>query len=364
MLKLLAKTLGYDFYQQHAGLFLVVFYLLFGAVEGSQLISYHYALLKAICSSPIVWLLLFALWILYAIKCFLFIKRKSSLPSFFFVREVGKLKPLKQHIIWIGVYVFMLMPILAYALLMMYVSIRFGYYFTLFSTPVGVFLLVCLPTLLTVDSLNNEFKQRKRILGLKLIKIKKPFWSWPLFYLLHQQPLMLFVCKIASLLSLKAILWVFADIGDDIRVLVIAAFAAMLSHAVIIFNLIKFNAFYLSFSRTLQHGVLRKLSNWLVVLVVLLLPEITLLTWLLHFDLLPILAIVIFCVAIIFSLLTMVYLLSANMERYLKFLLFFFFITMMAILSGYYFAFSLILLACTAIVAVVYYPKIDLRDFA
>jgi hypothetical protein len=364
MLKLLVKTLGYDFYQQHAGLFLVVFYLLFGAVEGSQLISYHFALLKAICSSPVVWLLVLALWILYAIKCFLFIKRKFSLSSFLFIREVARVKLVQQHRVWIKIYAFMLLPILAYAAIMIYVSVRFSYYFTLFGTLVGIFSLLLIPTVLTVKNLNNDFKPVEKLSDIHILKIKKPFWSWPLFYLLNQQPLMLFACKIASLLSLKAILWVFADVGDDIRVLVIAAFAAMLSHAIIIFNLIKFDAFYLSFSRTLQHGILRKLGNWLVVLVVLLLPEIALLTWLLHFDLLPLLAIVVFCIAMIFSLLTMVYLLSANMERYLKFLLFFFFITMMAILFGYYFAFSLCLLIGILLIAVIYYPKIDLKDFA
>lgn len=364
MLKLLIKTIGYDFYQQHAGLFLVVFYLLFGAVEGSQLISYHFALLKAICSSPIIWVLVFIVWTLYAIKCFLFIKQKSSLHSFFFIREIAKLKVIEQYKVWMRLYAFILIPILAYAILMMYIAIRFSYYFTLFATLIGFFLLLFLPTFLTVSGFNNDFKPVGKSFGSNIIKIKKPFWSWPLFYLLHQQPLMFFACKMVSILSLKAVLWIFADVGTDIRVLLIAMFAAILSHAVLIFHLIKFDAFYLSFARAIKYGIPQKLGNWLLILVVLLLPEIALLTWIIHFDLLQLLEIVIFCIAMLFSLLTMVYVLRGMIERYIKYLLFFFFITMLAILAGYYIVFSLSLLACSIAIIVRYFTKIDFRDFA
>ena len=364
MLKLLIKTIGVSFYEQHAGLFLVVCYLLFGAVEGSQLISYHFALLIAICSSPLVWLIVFLVWIVYAIKCYLFVRQKLALPTFSFAVEVTKIKVVKQNNVWLKVYIFMLMPILSYAVLILYISIQYHYFFSFFATLIGVLLLLVMLSFLTFKSNNYNFNPVKNWVSTSWIKINKPFWSWPLFYLFHQQPLMLFACKLISLLAFKSILWVFADVGNDIRVFLTAILAVVLSHAILIFNWVKFDAAYLSFVSSLKISSFKRVSYWLIVLMILLVPELTILTWLTRFDVTQILVAVVFCMSTLFTLFTLVYVLKADMERYMKFILFFFFITMLAILAGYYLIFSVVLLFVSILTFMVYYPKIDLKEIA
>ncbi len=270
MLKLLNKTIGLSFYEQHAGLFLVICYLLFGAVEGSQLISYHHALLMAIFSSPLVWLIVFTVWIAYSLKCYLFVKQKLALPTFKFAAELTKVKLISQHQIWCKVYAFMLMPILSYALLILYTSIRHQYFFSFFATLIGLSAISAMLSFLTVKSSNYNFNPVKPWVKLGLLKTKKPFWSWPLFYLLNEQPVLLFVCKLVSLLAFKSILWVFADVGNDIRVFLTAMLAVVLSHAVLLVNWAKFDASYLSFARTLEITPIKRLSYWLIVLLILL----------------------------------------------------------------------------------------------
>ncbi|MES2652092.1 MAG: hypothetical protein V4663_10145 [Bacteroidota bacterium] len=362
MLKLLIKTIGVAFYEQHAGLFLVICYLLFGAVEGSQLISYHHALLIAICSSPIVWLVIFLLWIVYSIKCYLFVKQKLELPTFTFTTELSKIKKGSQLQIWLKVYVFMLMPILSYSLLILYISIRHHYFFSFFATLIGVMILFTALSFLTFKNTNYNFNPAKNWINAISFKINKPFWSWPLFYLFNEQPLMLFACKLTSLLAFKSILWVFADVGNDIRVFLTAMLAVVLSHAILIFNWAKFDATYLSFARSLNLTMLKRLSYWLIVLVILIIPELGLFAWLVGFDVIDVMLAALFCTATLFALFTLVYLLKVNMERYMKYLLFFFFITMLVILAGYYLAFSVGLLFSSILIFVNYYPKIDLKD--
>lgn len=364
MLKFLIKTIGVSFYEQHAGLLLVVCYLLFGAVEGSQLISYHFALLISICSSPIVWLIIFLVWIVYAIKCYLFVKHKLALPTFNFAVEVTKLRVVKQHNIWLKVYAFMLMPILSYAALILYISIRYHYFFSLFATLIGILILLFALSFLTFKSNNYNFNPVKNWGNTRWIKINKPFWSWPLFYLFYEQPLMLFACKLVSLLTFKSILWVFADVGNDIRVFLMAMLAVVLSHAILIFNWVKFDATYLSFVRNLKISLFKRLTYWLIVLLILLIPELGLLTWLTRFDVTQIFMAVVFCMSTLFALFTLVYVLKANMERYMKHMLFFFFATMLAILAGYYLIFSIALLFVSILIFMVYYSKIDAKDIA
>ena len=362
MLKLLIKTIGVSFYEQHAGLFLVVCYLLFGAVEGSQLVSYHFALLISICSSPIVWLIIFLVWIVYAIKCYLFVKQKLALPTFNFAVEVTKLRAVGQHNIWLKVYAFMLMPILSYAALILYISIKYHYFFSLFATLIGILILFLALSFLTFKSNNYNFNPSKNWVNTSWIKINKPFWSWPLFYLFYEQPLMLFACKLVSLLAFKSILWVFADVGNDIRVFLTAMLAVVLSHAILIFNWVKFDAAYLSFVKNLRISSFKRSTYWLIVLMILVIPELTLLIWLTRFDVAQIFMSVVFCMSTLFTLLTLVQVLKTDMERYMKFLLFFFFITMLVILAGYYLIFSVALLFVSILIFMVYYMKIDLKE--
>ncbi|RYG17359.1 MAG: hypothetical protein EOO07_11270 [Chitinophagaceae bacterium] len=344
MLKLLHKTIGVAFFTQHAGLFLVICYLLFGAVEGSQLIPYHYALLMAICSSPLIWMIVFLLWVVYSVKCYLFVKQKLDLRNFTFSTELTKIKKNHQIRIWLKVYAFMLMPIIGYAVLMLVIAVRNQYIFSFFATLVGLTTLLISLSFLTFKSTNYNFNPKKNFVVQGLFELRKPFWSWPLFYLVHEQPLMLFACKFVSLLAFKAILWVFADLGNDIKVLLTAMLAVVLSHAVLLVNWVKFDVTYLSFVQSLPISIGRRLRYWLMVIFTVLVPELGLCAWTTHLNMPQIGGIMLFGTSTLFALFILVYLVKADMDRYVKYLLFFFFIAMLAILAGYYLLFSAALL--------------------
>ena len=81
MLRLLIKSLAKEFYQQHAGFFLVGIYLLFGIVEPAQLIGYQKALLLEGISSPIGLAIVSFSWLLYALKVYFFINQNLPSPS-------------------------------------------------------------------------------------------------------------------------------------------------------------------------------------------------------------------------------------------------------------------------------------------
>lgn len=364
MLRLLIKTLGLSFYQQHAGLFLVVFYLLFGAVEGSQLISYHLAILMAICSSPLVLLLLFAIWVLYSIKAVLFIHKKLALAEYQFVKNITSIATRKQQLLWFKVYCFLLLPILIYAGFIVFIALKHQFYSSLLITVLGLFSVLYLLSVYTFQRNNYVFKPAKVWVKLPVLKINRPFGLWPIFYLLNEQKLMFLVCKVVSILFFKAILLLFADVGNDIRVYLTAMLAVALSHAILIFNLIKFDAFYQAFANALPIANWKRLMNWMVVLLLLLLPEFGLLIWFTTFNWAYSAIGIVFSAGLMLSLFTLVYSFRADMESYMKCLLFFFFVSMLAILAGYYLLFSLLSVGLAIGVFLWIYPKIELKDLA
>ena len=363
MLKLLFRTIGISFYQQHVGLFLVAAYLLFGMIQGYQLIEFHLSLLISICSSAINSLLTLAFWLLYALKCLLFIKQQLNLAEYQFTMLTTTLNKGKQMKLWINVYCLLMLPLLIYAGLMVATMVKHQYYFGLIAI-IGLLLLIALAASYTFYTSNYTFKPTRNLINLPKFKLPKPFWTWPLFYLFQQQVILLLVCKLVSILFFKAILWVFTDVGPDIRVYLTALLTVVLSHAMLIYHLLKFDASYQSFAKSLPISAVKRLYGWLALFLLLLLPEFGMLFWLTHFNIVVLLYGILFSLSGLLLMQSLIYILKADMESYFKYLLFFFFISMTAILAGYYFLFSLAILAIAVAFYLFRFNKMDLKEIA
>jgi hypothetical protein len=166
MLKLLNKTLVLTFYQQHAGLFLVVLYLLFGAVEGSQIVSYQKALLLAVASSPSLLFIVFGFWLLYVVKCIHFMHKKQAQENYGFLQLLNTLSKKRQQQLWAYVYALCFAPILIYAILIVLMSISSGYLFSAIATLIFVPALIFIATIYTYHQINQQYKLSKTFLKL------------------------------------------------------------------------------------------------------------------------------------------------------------------------------------------------------
>jgi hypothetical protein len=342
MLKLLISSLAKEFYQQHAGFFLMGFYVLFGVVEPSQLISYHKALLLAGLSSPLGLAIVCVSWVLYCAKVHFFIKQKLSLAQYNFVNEVGSLDKTPQLKLWLALYCVFLLPIIIY----LFALIGVGVYYHLFLSLIVILAIFAALAVglsfLSYRSVTFGFLKQEMHQSNSYIQVKRPFFSWPLFYLFNEQPLMLLICKVLSLFFFKSMLWMFADVGHDTRVLLVALLASILCHAVLVFTLLKFEISYLNFSKSL-------------------LPEWTFLIISSEYDVYSIMNGFVFGLAGLLFLLTLLYFVKLNMDIYLRWLLFFFFISMWSILGHYYLLYSLVLLGGCALYYLMNFDNTDLK---
>jgi hypothetical protein len=348
MLRLLVNTLAKEFYQQHAGYFLMGFYILFGVVEPSQLIGYHKALLLAGISSPIGTALVLASWGVYCVKVHIFIKQKSALSQYNFIKELGTLDRNAQLKLWLILYCVILLPIIIYFFALLILSVYYHFFISLLYIVTIFSALVFGLSFLSYQSVTFGFSQQVRRQINFGIKLKRPFLSWPLYYLWNEQSLMLLMCKVLSLFFFKGVLWMFADVGNDTRVLLVALLASVLCHAVLIFTLLKFEIAYLNFCKSLPISIYKRLLGWLSTFTIILLPEWLFLILSSDSNLYSIINGFLFGLAGLLFLLTLLYIVRLNVERYLSWLLFFFFTAMWSVLASCYLLFSLILLGgCT-----------------
>lgn len=364
MLKLLIRTIVATFYQQHVGLFLFFFYLLFGMIQGYDLINFHKALLISICSAPQNLYILFAIWIVYAIKTLLFVKQKLNQEGYGFAKEITIIAPKKQVVLWGEVYSFLLLPILCYAVLVLITAVVHQYFFSFFATLIMLMSILVLLSIVTYRFSNFNFKVTKSWFNFSLVRINKPFWAWPIWYLLSEQRLMLLICKGVSFLCFKVVLLVFADIENDIRIYLTALLAVVLSHAVLILNITKYDAFYGAFAKNLPISATNRLIYWVFVFGLFLSPELILLVFSTNISTLLFSYCLLFSLGAMLVLQMLVYFLKTNMDRYLQYLLFFFFVSMFAILGGYYLPYSLIMIVLAVGVYLWKYNNLDLKEIA
>jgi hypothetical protein len=312
-------------------------------------------------SSPIGIVIVFNSWVLYCLKVHYFIKQKLALAQYNFINEVGTLDKNPQLKLWVALYCVILLPIILYVLALIGISV-YNRFFLSLSCILAVFaaLLIGL-SFLSYRSVTFGFLKEERHQINPYIKIKRPLFSWPLFYLLNEQPLMLLMCKVLSLVFFKCMLWMFADVGHDTRVLLVALLASVLCHAVLVFTLLKFEIAYLNFSKSLPISTYKRLLGWLLTLAIILLPEWMFLIISSEYEVYAIINGFVFGLAGLLFLLILLYFVRLNMDIYLRWLLFFFFTSMWSILAQCYLLFSLVLLGSCVIYYLINFDRIDLK---
>ncbi|HUH19623.1 hypothetical protein [Albibacterium sp.] len=362
MLKLLINSLSKEFYKQHAGLFLIGFYILFGMVDSSQPIVYQQSLLLISLSSPLGMVLVFISWFLYGGKAHFFISQRLKLHQYNFIKETGSLKRNTQLKLWLKLYSVILLPIFIYVILLIIIGLKFKYYNSVISIIVVFLTLFLGLAWLRFHSITFGFlKQESRWLNISL-KIKKPFFSWPIFYLFTEQLLMLFVCKIISAILFKGVLWMFADVGNDIKVLLTALLASVICHSILVVNLLKFETEQLSFCRSLPIKTSNKIWNWLLIFTIILIPEWVFFTIAANYNLYIIASGYSFGLSALLFFITILFMMKLNTSSYLKFLLFFFFIVLYIILGNYYIQLTVLMISYSLLFYIFWFNKIDLRE--
>ncbi|RYZ19509.1 MAG: hypothetical protein EOP49_48350, partial [Sphingobacteriales bacterium] len=296
MFTLLNKTMARAFYAQHAGFFLFVFYMIFGAVEPGQLIYYQLTLLQAIASSMVAMGIFCGLILLYAIKTWVFLRGRLDLPVYSFIYASAGAEKKRQVKSWLRVYAVLLAPILIYALAVLTTTVYYAQITPLLTLIITLSVTFAGLLYFTFQKINASFRPARTILPDLLPRLSKPQWTWSFLNLLKKEPVMLFGCKILSFFIFRGILWVFEDVEAKTPVLFIALLGAVVTHTVLIATIQQYDS-RLDFQKALPISWQRRFLQLTMLLLFIFLPELIFFAVSATFDLELIATGTLFCLA-------------------------------------------------------------------
>lgn len=341
VITVLTRVVVAKFYERNAGLLFFVFFLMFGIVESTQIISYHQALIYATLTSRIFLLLVCGVWLLYLVKCIQFFLAQLTKPENTFLFELGGLSFIKRF--WVVALTILLIyePVLIYSLFI----IALGTYSKFFTatTLVVIFHLTGIvgAALILSYQLNHPHKQ------LKFLILPSIQWPWvkplPLFYinqLTSQLPTVLFFTKSFSVFAIYGFFQIPLDHYDN-RIALMGFLFGLVAHLVIVFELRKFEESNLLFLRSLPIQNWNRFRELAVVYLLLLLPEAAML-YSNHILLLDVVGIYLFGTGFLLLLHCRLFI-ELNNDKHLQWTLGLFLISFMLVLCKIYFAETLLL---------------------
>ncbi len=195
--RLLLKTVVRKFYERNAGFFLFLFYLMFGIVQSSQIVSYHLSLIYGLLSSTIFLLMICIVWVLYLIKCFAFVSAFATSSENDFLLKLNQLSFLKRFGSAFFIFIIVDLPVLIYLAVIIGVAIHQKLYGQAAMIILFHLIILAIAALL----FNKKISSLRHPLFHKVsFRMNRPI-PFPLFYLstlINKHKIVLFTTKAFS----------------------------------------------------------------------------------------------------------------------------------------------------------------------
>jgi hypothetical protein len=318
---ILLKVFARGFYRAHAGFLLFVMLVMVGAIPPERLWEYEKTLMLAFVTGPVMMMVVFAVWFIYAVKATVYVSGQLSVISQqFLFYSSNSLSRKKQFVSWFWMQFVVLLPLIAYGLIAVAVGLICGYYAAALSIAFYLLLLTGAGAAIYLKRVNSLAEGSKQSVLLKFSsKWRKPFFSLFVYHVFDKLKLTYIVTKTLSWLIITGVFYLFQDVRNDPRLAGIAVLSIIMAHSNIIYQEHKFENDWLAFARNMPFSRARRFFNHVFVYFILLLPEIS---WLfLRFN--PAVACELLFAGLSVALLfhCLLYRLGLNMDKYLQWLL-------------------------------------------
>ena len=318
---ILLKIFANGFYRAHAGLFLFIGLIMVGAIPPQNLWMYEKTLMLAFISAPIMMIVVFAIWLVYATKAAHYVNSQIFAVNqqflFYSSNSFSKNDQIKS---WAIVQFSILAPIIAYGITAVFVGISGHYYLASACILICMAVLTIAGALIYTRQVNGLLDGSNQSFLLKLsAKWHKPFYSLYTYHVFDKMKVTYIVTKVLSWLVITGVFLLFADVQHDLRVAGIAMLAIVTAHALLVYQGHVFEGQYLSFARALPYSYGIRFFNYLKNYLLLLLPEII---WLFtRFSPFTAFGLLLFGLSVLMLFHCLIYQIGLDMDKYLQWIM-------------------------------------------
>ncbi len=273
------------FYKENAGAIVFVFTMMFcivSTMDGAGMFAYHYSLVTSMLTSSVVFVLVFLIWFLYARKCAAFVSNVIRSPQFSFLSIINRVSPVKRFWAFVFVEIVLLLPILSYAVFIVYVGCHQRFYLPVLLVVFYLLMLSIGIALLHVRVLSQPYKTEVILWQRMNVKME---WlsSYPVIlisYIANENKAIWIGVKIYTC----GVLYLIARYNTTTDYDTLMAFLffnfGIYANGVLVYLIRQWEETYLSFYRGWPVSSLRKFLNYLFIYFILLLPELITTFWL------------------------------------------------------------------------------------
>lgn len=314
--QVLSRVFVKRFYSENTGFFLVLLGVCFGFLKAPQ----HFELNAALADRPVLYLIPFSLWVLYAVKVARFcsiVNRERTSAMLGWISLAGRSSIFRSAF---KVQLNLMFPVFGYGLFMAYVAMEEG---AMGSALLVVGFLFLLVLILAYWHFKDLLQPRE--FGLVARKSRfhwspKYYFKFYLHYLTRLQGLRLIMIKLLSLVILYIAVQVFFEEAVDLRYLTLGALLSATANSFFAFDYVRFERSQLFLFRNLPLSFMSRVLAFWLTFILLSIPEFVILLGQLSLQIGPIellsLLLVIPCLLLFFM--GLVYQPGMHQERFTK----------------------------------------------
>lgn len=274
---ILIKSFVKPFYRQHAGLFVFIFIVLFGAVgvvDGAGLMAFHLSLVKGMFNNYSFLLLVFFLWFLYAKKTEQFFGNILRRPESSFLQMLSQIeiKKLFVYLAWTQCLLFL--PIILYSIIMFSAGIYLHKWEECLAVLIFISMLILSCAIWYLYQVLHPGKFNDSGAELFSFKVREtPYWGLFIRYIWKDKKLLYLGIKIYTCLILYLMVINQMLVEYDLSMIYIFFSLGILSHGLLIHQLRNLEESRLSFYRTAPLSILNRYLQYARIYAALLIPE-------------------------------------------------------------------------------------------
>lgn len=340
----LLKIFAWQFYRENSGLLLfsyifLISYCFFiktvGNYQPEESVFYHLMLMMTFIVSPVVMLLVFAIFLIYTIKSWKYVAIQLKLESnqFLFYSLTASKKAI-QFKAFVCVQLAISFPMIGYWLFATILGIVFDANVIPLLTLAYLLVLAVSSALLYCRWLNLlGLPANRSLLGKFSKKWSKPLSTLFLYCLLRDQKSSVLISKCCSFLIIIGIFNAFPEQLEDQRLAEMTVLGLVMTHSFLIYKEHHFNELSLSFLRNMPYQRIIIWLNFALTFAIIILPEII---WLLlNFQLFIAGKAILLGLSIAMLLRSLIYLTGLRIYKYLSQLFFLLIIQFYVIMFNY-----------------------------